>query len=76
MVALSLGATIRCLLMFIDCSIHVPCQKTRKTRGQVLKFRVSKEVLNKNLLLRRKVWEKQQHARRKKFMRVLGKRHI
>jgi hypothetical protein len=47
-----------------------------KTRGQVLKFRVLKEAMNKNLLLKRKVWEKQQHARRKKFTGVLGKRQI
>ncbi len=38
------------------------------------KFRVSKEAMNEILLLRRKVWEKQQHARRKKFTGVLGKR--
>jgi hypothetical protein len=47
-----------------------------KTRGQVPKFRVLKEAMNENLLLRRKVWEKQQHARRKKFTGVLGKRQI
>jgi hypothetical protein len=47
-----------------------------KTRWQVLKFRVLKEAMNKNLLLKRKVWEKQQHARRKKFTGVLGKRQI
>jgi hypothetical protein len=51
-------------------------KKTRKTRGQVSKFRVSKEAVNENLLLRRKDWEKQQHARRKKFRAVLGKRQI
>jgi hypothetical protein len=54
----------------------LPCQKSRKTRGEVPKFRVSKEAMNENLLLRRKVWEKQQHCRRKMFMGVLGKRQI
>jgi hypothetical protein len=40
--------------MFIDYSIHLPCQKTRKLRGQMSKFRVSKEAVNENLLLRKK----------------------
>ncbi len=39
-------------------------------------FRVSKEAMNEILLLRRKVWEEQQHARTKKFIGVLGKRQI
>jgi hypothetical protein len=42
----------------------------------VPKFRVSKEAMNENLFLRRKVWEKQQHASKEKFMGVLGKRQI